>query len=524
MIRRFALPMLAVWALALTACDPCAGTLSCTTAATVRASGRIVSSPAGTSAPGVRVTITAGESNAEATSDGDGFWALEFAAPTGASGQVTASADVQAPGASSAYHVDGLVLPVTRRRGDGIDLGRWYSEPQLRFIGELHARFGIDLTNATVQADRTGGVDGDVNGVKFNVGTGNQFYIEGPARAMGKMTLRLTISGPKFPVTYVRSGVQAVVMYKDTIPRVQGTYAVGNALLYVARVYRRGTDSVLAGVTGVFRRRSGVAVTVDSVKSVSTADGLVSLQLIPKDAGEVVGDLELRPPAPLPARTITGIRLSTVDDDSLRLGGVYGVGAQVRYAFDLFRRTSFAPADDVAVEFRPTSGPLTTVLSGRTNASGTFGVTAPVNSAGTVVGDLTVRYLDPRPPETRTGLRLIAAADDSVRYGGYLGIGPSLLYVGSVQDAITWLPITSGTAEFRRTSGVAVEQAVFSWPITADGYFRIAPTPLADGEVVGDLTLRLSAPYRDTTFTNIHLATFTADSGRAAPVFRVSRP
>jgi hypothetical protein len=52
----------------------------------------------------------------------------------------------------------------------------------------------------------------------------------------------------------------------------------------------------------------------------------------------------------------------------------------------------------------------------------------------------------------------------------------------------------------------------------------MSPTPLADGEVVGDLTLRLAAPYRDTTFTNVRLTTFANDSGRAGPVFRVRRP
>jgi hypothetical protein len=470
------------------------------------------------------VTLTVGGATATTTSDGDGFWHAEVPAPSKAAGAVTASAEVLAPGANTAYRVDHLVLPVTERRGDGVDLGRWYSHPQVRFIGELRARAGIDLTNATVQADRTGGVDGDVNGVKAPVGSGRQFYIEGTARALGKMTLRLTISGPRLPHSYVREGVDVEVVYRDTVPAVQGTYSVGSGLLYVARVFRRGPDTPLAGVTAVFRRRSGISVAVDSLTSVSTSDGLVSLQLVPNGSGEVVGELELRPPSPIPARTISGIRLVTMDDDSLRLSGVYGVGVQVRYAFELFRRSSFAPAANVEAEFRPTSGPLSSTISGRTSATGVFGVTAAVNTPGTVVGDLTVRYLDPRPPEVRTGIRLVAAADDSVRYGGYLGIGPSLLYVGTVQDAVTWEPITSGTAEFRRTGGVAVEQPVFSWPINTFGLFRMSPTPLADGDVIGDLTLRLASPYRDTTFTNVRLTTFAADSGRAGPVFRVRRP
>ena len=523
MIRRFVVPLLAGLMVVATGCDPCAGTVSCETAATVRASGRIVHFPSGASAAGVRVSLTTGSATAIATTDRDGFWAVELPAPGEAGEQVSASAEVLAAGASTAYQVGDLVLPVTRRRGDGMDLGRWYSRPVVRFVGELRARPGINLTGASVQADRSGGVEGDLSGVTASVGADGRFYLEGVAYATGKMTLRLTVSGPRLSRAYVRDGVEVPVMYRDTVPTVQGTYSIGSGLLYVVRVFRRGPDTPLAGVTAVFRRRSGISVAVDSIKSISTSDGLVSLQLSPNGLGEVVGDLELRPPAPIPGRTITGIRLATMEDDSVRLAGSYGVGVQVRYAYEFFRRSALTPAANVEVEFRPTSGPLSTVITGRTDAAGIFGVTTAVTGAGPVIGDLTVRFLDPRPPEVRTGLRLSAVADDSIRYGGYLGVGPSLLYVGTVQDAGTFAPLTSGTAEFRRTAGVAVEQAVFSWPINTAGLFRMAPTPLADGEVVGDVTLRLAAPYRDTTFTNVRLTTFANDSGRAGPIFRVRR-
>jgi hypothetical protein len=517
-------PLLAGLMVTVTGCDPCAGTVSCETGPTVRASGRIVHFPTGASAAGVRVSLTAGAATAVATTDGDGFWMAELPAPADAGGQVTANAEVLAAGASAAYQIGELVLPVTRRRGDGMDVGRWYSRPVVRFIGELRARPGINLIGASVQVDRSGGVTGDLSGVTTNIGTDGRFYVEGMANATGKMTLRLTVTGPKLSRAYVRDGVEVSVMYRDTVPTLQGTYSIGSGLLYVARVFRRGPDTPLAGVTAVFRRRSGISVVVDSVKSVSTSDGLVSLQLTPNGTGEVVGDLELRPPSPIPARTITGIRLATMEDDSVRLADSYGVGVQVRYAFEFFRRSALIPAANVEVEFRPISGPLSTVITGRTNSAGIVGVTAAVTNTGTVVGDLTVRYLDPRPPEVRTGLRLVAAADDSVRNGGYLGVGPSLLYVGTVQDVATFAPVTSGTAEFRRTAGIAVEQAVFSWPINTLGLFRMSPTPLADGEVVGDVTLRLAAPYRDTTFTNVRLTTFANDSGRAGPIFRVRRP
>lgn len=526
MIPRIASPLLVGLALLVTGCDPCAGTVSCETGPAIRASGRIVHFPSGASASGVRVTITSGASTASATTDGDGFWNVELPSTASAGGTAIASAEVMEPGASAPYRVNDLALPITRRRGDGVDLGRWYSHPEVRFVGELKPRLGVDLTGASVQVDRTGGVDGELHGATASITAGGRFYVEGTARTTGLMTVRLTVVGPYLARPYVRDGIQVVVMHRDTVPTVQGTYGIGSSFLYVARIFRRGLDTPLQGVTAVFRRRSGIAVAVDSVKSVSTADGLVLLQLAPKPnlSGEVVGDLELRPPSPMPARTITAIRLVTQEDDSVRLAGSYGVGVQVRYAFEFFRRSALTPAANVDVEFRPTAGPLTTTITGRTDSNGIFGVTAPLPSAGTVVGDLTVRFLEPRAPEVRTGFRLVAAADDSVRAGGYLGVGPSLLYVGTVQDAGDLSPITQGTAEFRRTGGIAVEQTVYSWPLNSLGLFRMAPTPLADGEVVGDVTFRLQAPYRDTTFTDVRLTTFAADSGRAGPIFRVRRP
>ncbi|MEX2181706.1 MAG: carboxypeptidase-like regulatory domain-containing protein [Gemmatimonadaceae bacterium] len=506
----------------LAACDPCAGVVACGSDGTTRLTGRVVNYPARDGVVGVRISVTpvAGVP-VSTTTDADGHWTVALPSPAENDGRVSVS--VVAPGA--AYTVPNINVRTGGPRGEATSVGRWFATPYVRFVGQLVARPGINLSGATVTAVRTGGVEGAPLPVRAQVSTGHQFYIDAPAIGLGSMEFRITIEGPNLPRPFVREGLGFAPQFADSpLPGVQGVFNIGSALDYVARLERRGVDGPLPGVPATFRRTGGIRTLRDSIVSVSTVDGLISLDLRPLEEGEVIGDLILRPAAPLPLQVITGVRLQTQDDDLLRLALVVRLGAQVRSAIRLFERTSFAPLAGVQVEYRPTSGPLTTTIAGVTDANGQFGIVAPVDGEGLVLGDLVVFHLAPRAPEVFPGIEVTAAADDSVRLAALLGVGPSLLYVGSIEDADTFLPITDGTAEFRRTGGIAVRDTLYTWPIGADGSFRIAPTPLEDGEVIGTLTFRLAAPYADTTFTDVRLTTFTDDGIRSAGVYRVRKP
>jgi hypothetical protein len=710
-----------VTAAVLTGCDPCTGILECATPARISVSGRIIEYPSGKGVFGVEVTVEAAGERVAVVTDRDGFWTGAIDGASATTAEVTGRITVYAPHHNARYTVPEVPLRVTTRRGDGVDVGRWYALPWIRFTGELRPQPGLSVEGATVTVDRLAGEQGPITGLVGGVYQ-NLFYVEAPALGLGEMTVRLRVSGPGLPRTYSQDSVRIRAMYRDLLPPVQGVYFVGNALPYVARIerrgtrtpwggipvtfrrtggvrtasaaissvstpeglvplrldpleqgtvigdleirppapfpvevvrnialstvdddvlrfagayaagpwlpyvvrlYRRGLGTPLGGVRATFRRKSGVATAVDTLSMLSTpdglvslqlppagigeltgdlelvppaplapvtipnlklvtllsdslrqlanigvgpalpyvlrlfrrgadvpyadipaifrrtggvatltdslvtrstADGLVSLQLMPASNGTVIGDLELRPPAPAAPTVLRGITLTTVESDSLRLAGNRGVGAQLRYAIRLYERTSFAAAPaGISVEFRPIGGALSRVVAQQTMSEGIVGVTAPVDSAGAVEGDLLIRWAPPRAPEVRR-LRFTAYEDDSVRFGGYFGAGPSLLYVGAVEDSVTRQPITGGTAEFRRTGGILVREPLFTWGITPLGLFRVAPTPLDDGEVIGDLTLRLPPPYRDTTFTGVRLSTFSSDDTRPAPTFRVVRP
>lgn len=524
-LRSFALATIFVALAAITGCDPCTGVVSCEGEVQGRVSGRLVTYPERSGVSGVSVVVTpeGGGAAVSTSTDREGFWSASFPA-TGSSGAATrASITIGPVGESQGYTIPAVEIRTSSRRGETTDLGRWFATPYLRFVGEFHPRPGIDLTNAVVVVERTGGAMTSLASASVAL-AGQRFYVYGPTTALAPVVTRLTVRGPRLPRDFVRTNVGLAPVYRDTTPTLQGTFSIGSALNYVARIERRGLDTPLAGVRAVFRRTGGVATGRDSLVSTSTVDGLISLDLQPQGDGFVDGTLELTPPAPLARVTIPGIRLMTRDDDELRLAAVYRVGAQLRSAVALFERSSERPLVATEVEFRPRSGPLTTTLRGLTDADGRFGIVAAVNSTTPVRGDVVVFHLPPRAPETIPNILVVAAEDDVVRLAAFAGVGPSLLYVGALQDIATFAPISGGGIEFRRTGGVPVRETVFSSPLTAEGLFRLSPVPLADGEVVGDLTFRLSSPYRDTTFVGVRLSTFLDDGTRNAGIYRIRRP
>jgi hypothetical protein len=273
-----------------------------------------------------------------------------------------------------------------------------------------------------------------------------------------------------------------------------------------------------------FERTAGPAVAVEAVEAVTDAEGYVSIPLEPLEGGVIVGTLTVRS-AGVPAESTPGLRFRTADDDVAQYGGAFGFGAQLFSVIELNRRHVFAPlSPGLAWTFTPTSGPLTSTITGVTNVSGYAVLRALTGSTGAVTGTLSVRYAPGAPDEVLTGIALRAVTDDSVRRAAVLGVGPSALYGGIVQDVADARPIAGATVEFRRRGGVPLVQELFTTQTNEGGIFRMFPAPLADGEVVGDMTFRLPPPYRDTTFTNIRFPTFRSDETRFGQFFRVRRP
>lgn len=510
---------------AASACEPCSGVAACEVTPAARVSGRIVEFPSRRAVARAEVTLSAtvGTPPLTVRTDAEGYWSAILPKAIPGVDTLTLEVQVTAPGATDGYRVPGVRVPVSRAREDAVWVGRWFSTPYVRFIGEARRRNGQRLAGAELTVTRVGGAAAAFDVVRTTVSPDGIFYLEAPARDAGGMVLRLEARSPGSDRVLVRQTLGVQVMHQDTVPLFQGIAGFGPSLEYVIGVFDRFTDRPVSGVRVTLRRTGGVPTVEPSVTGVTNADGYVYLGMTPDAAGELIGDLELVPPAPRPSTVIQGFRWSTFDSDSLRLGRMIRLGAMIRSAVVLFERATRQPLANAEVEFVPTVGPLTTPLTGRTDGGGVVGFVAQTLVAGVVTGDLIVRPAPPLAPDVLRGVQFLAAEDDEVRLAAVGLVGPALLYIGIVTDAAN-RRITSGKIEFRRTGGVRVRDPVFEWAIDGNGAFRIAPTPLEDGEVVGDLTLRLPSPYRDTTLTNVRLATFRTDENRFAGFFRVANP
>jgi hypothetical protein len=343
---------------------------------------------------------------------------------------------------------------------------------------------------------------------------------ESAGEVVGDVTVRPPAPAPPFVIR----GVRVRTYDSDDLPFL-GVLGVGFQAGGVGELVFRGDRSPLADVAVVFERTGGVAANPTRVATRTLADGRFGFTL-PTDAeGDVVGDLLVSVPGAATPTRLPGVRLRSAGDDSLRALGRFGVGEQVLYVGRLVQRATAAPAVGWSVTFQRTGGIalLRDTVTSTSVSWGGFEIAPATRAVGELEGVLTARPPDGGPPVRLGAVRLRTAADDSVRFAGTWTVGPSLLYVGELLRA-DGLPVDGARIEFRRTRGVATAEAVLTERTGPTGRFRLAPTPLAAGEVVGDLHVFPPAPLRDTVFTDVRLQTFEGDDVRLRDVWRLPVP
>ncbi|MDF1505314.1 hypothetical protein [Roseisolibacter sp. H3M3-2] len=343
---------------------------------------------------------------------------------------------------------------------------------------------------------------------------------EAPGEVVGDITVRP--AGPEAP--FVIRGVRIRSYDGDELPFL-GVLGIGYQVLAAGELVFRGDRTPLSDVEVEFERTGGLATREPRVATRSLADGRFGFALETDSVGQVVGDLLVRVPGDAQPTRIPGVRLRAADDDSVRFMGRFGLGAQLLYVGQLQQRATGAPAAGWRVTFRRTGGIalVRDTVSAVTVDWGGFELAPPTRAVGEVEGELTAVGPDGGAPVRLGPVRLRTAADDSVRFAGRWNVGPSLLYVGELlTDAGT--PVVGARIEFRRTGGIATAEAVVGERSNAAGRFRLAPTPLASGAVVGDLHVFPPAPLRDTVIANVRLETFDGDEVRLRDVWRLPLP
>jgi 5-hydroxyisourate hydrolase-like protein (transthyretin family) len=143
----------------------------------------------------------------------------------------------------------------------------------------------------------------------------------------------------------------------------------------VGNVFYRATGEPARGVEVEFRRTGGVRVVPEVHRVTSDSFGNFSLRLGALELGEVVGNLTIRPAAPLASRTVENLRFSsTLAPTGNTLVGRFGIGPHLSYLGRVVWNDTGAGAADIEVEVRRTGGidvdPGSYVT--RTNSFGVF--------------------------------------------------------------------------------------------------------------------------------------------------------
>lgn len=514
--------MIGVVALAAGGCVPCSGVPACRDAPHVSADGQVIEYATGEPVPRTTVEFTPAAGSVldapmRATTDGLGRFHLSGGAAS--EGAVVGTLRVVAPTFGTGYTSETLALRASRVAGEGMDLGRVLARPWFTLLGEVRLRHSGVATAATVRIVRTGGASLTENDITMTTDTAGRFYLERPADGASPLVATVTVTAPGQSRPFSYANISLPVTWRDRVPRVDRVFSLGTSLAYAIQAVHRGLDRGVPGVSFTWMRTGGIATTPSALSGTSNVVGLFSLQTEPSTDGIVQGDIVMTPPPPFAPQTLRGVQLGTFDSEEIRLVASLRFGQAARYSGELYNRANGTLQPGVAVEFRPTGGVAAQARTDTSNAVGRFLIAPYTDQAGQITGDLYVGYRPPREPEVIRGVVVRTFEDDSLRYLGRWGVGPSLLYVGELRRDDTNAAIIGAQVTFRRTGGIVATPDVLTSVSIEGGRFGLGLAPATDGEVQGTISVH-APPLRDTTIA-ITLPTFLSDSVRLRAVYRI---
>jgi hypothetical protein len=311
---------------AISGCEPCSRVSNCGTTRAVHIEGRIVDETDGRGVANARISLALRDGSVKETNtDAEGLF--EGTIPVDSGGTYTYDLFVVPP-VDSPFVIRNLVCNVTTTIGDGCPLGRIVSRPYFSDFIRIAYRDadGAVVPNAAVTFRRTSGgriygqaVAGDSIQNTTEVGgyvvLFPSVFTTEVVPLVGDLTVKLP---PPLDSTVVRDfEVRPRISFFEPVPPYE--LQVGPALRSTLLFYRGSTASPAAGVKVTFTRTSGIAIGTTGLTGITDTAGKVVLRPRPLARGQVIGDLLVEPPAAAPSFTISGVTLSTHDDDTAPL-------------------------------------------------------------------------------------------------------------------------------------------------------------------------------------------------------------
>jgi len=502
--------------LGMTACDPCAGLLTCEVPPARVAAGTILDRETRRPKAGVQVSVGA----LRTVSNREGRWSIPLAfGPDSILDIEVRTSD------STSYTVPSVYIRPRTRVGEADDLGPWFDRPILQFVTRVLYR-GEPLSGARIEFRPTeGSRDTLITATTTEAGYLDLF---GTAERFGEVRGTMWITHPR---TGRREYADAAVPsdYRLRIPTVLGALQVDRPMVYVGEVVNRmeGYRKV-GGAQVTFIRRSGVRVVPETLTVTSEPDGRFTVRLEALSLGELRGDFSVVSPDGRHRSIKRDIPMVVRDTTTSRYLGLFPYGQLWAWAIEIWRNDQLLPSTGLRYRFERTSGLSISpaVFEGQTDGGGRIWIGAPVSDSGAVEGRVTV-YPVGGPAQTLPPVfQLPTFQDDQPAFAGVFVHGPALRYLGRLLGP-TGAPVAGASVTWERVGGIGAVPAVITSTSGPDGGFDLVQYPSADGEVRGRIIVRPPAPWAPGTvlaFEEIRLSTHDTPEPRIGVTLRLPTP
>lgn len=526
---------LTLLSVAVTACDPCTGVSACRTAPRVELTGQVVEYYSARGIPAVQLSMKLADgTTATALTDDEGRFRLSAPSLTAAVGDsATVEVSMSGPAPFADFTASALRVRTVMRTGDAVEVGRWMRNPGRRIVLRLLSRLtGGPLSRVPVTFVRTGGAKLIGDSIRSLTDDGGTVVLNLSGDRIAEVVGLLRVANSQFRRPSELPNLGFGLSLTELAPTINYELSVGPALSYVGEVRDGLTRREIVGASVTFTARSGPSTVPASATTTSGAGGIFTFAVPTTDFGDVLGTLTvLGPGAPASQASVyPNVILAAFDSLNARWMGTWYFGlqaAKVNSVVEIWAFSTMRPTAGIPVLFRRTGGltietPTIQLTSG---ADGRVRISSIVSDTGAVIGDLVLNVGS--PDSTRySGISLRAERDDSLRFYGVLGYGPSLRYLGEVLKLGSAAPLVGASVRFARTSGIRLAQDVVDATTNAVGQWPFGLIPLESGTVFGTLTITPPAPWTGgpIVYSNVPLTTYASPDLRLAGTFRVPVP
>jgi hypothetical protein len=349
-----------------------------------------------------------------------GLFYLEYAASS--ADPVIANVTITAPGLPQPVVFQGTALPVIWR--DQVPfVNRVFSlGTSLAYVVQaIHRGLDRGVPGVPFTWNRVSGISttpASLSGVSNEIGL---FSLQTVPSGAGTVTGNIVMTPPAPYAPQVFNNVQLQTFDSDSL-RLLATYRFGQEALYVGQLFNRATGALQTGVAVDFIPTGGVAAKERTDTSNSVGRFLVAPYT--DQIGVITGNLVIHYLPPRAPEIVTGLRLQTYEDDTLRYLQVWGVGPSLLYGGMLLRADTGEPIVGAQISFQRTGGIAVTPdpFTSTSIAGGIFALNPAPSTDGAVQGKLTVHA----PPlrDTTFAITMPTFLADSMRLFAVFRIAP----------------------------------------------------------------------------------------------------